>query len=359
MGRHRQVDCEICHRLIRSDHVARHRRTHNTLRSVHGERVMKDETVQRALDTLKTLFEQHPSTIWADNQWKSIDTNVKVANFGDIQYIVGNLKHQNLLKAIKRNHYKFLTLDFIEQFDSIPTSDDGWQDYFIDNRNIFFEDDYWWHIITEDTTLYAKLVEQNNPWYRVFGGACRCICSEIGRQPLSEDAVKELILSDQVHMHFIVISKLRWAELGPHILKLTNGVVHVARNSLGCPSSLDKMRLLHYINRRESSIGLPCHYKFEQNDLYQQFRWTPRSDEWHKLTDKVGIQVLRETLGVCRNCAKKGSKCHAHNHCVKEGLLPRVCLWDGKSTTCKCKSPICKLLKHKNLKRLREAGIKV
>lgn len=311
MGRNRQVPCPTCSKSVRSDNLQRHLRSHAPKR----RKVYVNEEAFKFKKQMNDLMRKHSGIIWHNDVPTPRDLScVKIEYFGDVPYVVGNLSMKSILSKLVRAHYsKFLTLEFCQSLDGILTSDEEWWQFFIDRQDKFNENTSWHHVITEDTLLWGRIYNMDHVGFTVLESACNCICSELAKNPLSEEEVKYHMETGYAAHSHIIIETSRHAPIGD-LMKVISSYssesTHLAKGSRGTFTNYDKMRLYHYVNRRESSTGLTCHWNFSGTEAYQFFSYKPSS--WDPVFKKVKRVQFEPMENKCMYCIKMTRPCSMH-----------------------------------------------
>lgn len=318
-GVHRNVACETCGKVVRSDNMKRHVRVHEP--TVTKERkAITPETRTGTIAKQQQLFDKLlKSRDVAVVNGKYVGTDPSktfVQYFGDFPYVVGNMTHKNNLNKIIRCHYNYINESWGKGHDGIEASDKDWRNVFIDNVDIFnVPKETWFHVICEDLHLYGRLREIDfNGNFETIEGATECCCSEIQKEPLTREDVDILVSTHQTHMHFLIKSdKMCWSEIYDSIKVLSNDRIAVS-NRGGGSGPLDKARMLHYVCRRESSVGLCCHVFMKKNCLNRFFVYqqTWESIESQIVKIKLDKQMIMLNCKQCRKRRKNNMPCCKH-----------------------------------------------
>lgn len=314
------VECPKCAKSIRSDHLVRHMRTHN--KAQFKERVVvSTESIDQARVKCQKIIGDYITKgyLYRDDSrvLKSRNKRFQVGKFGNFEFVRGNLTCENALKVVIRDHYSYITPKWAFEIDNLVAHDEKWQDFFRKNKNYFMGERVWFHFITEDLHLYDKCLNkfEEDTVICVIPGACKCVCSEMKRQPFSEPEIREMIHANNVHMHFILsidLDEMQYDKLFDCVNEISNGRV-LTSSTRGAVFPLDKIRLFHYINRRESSVGLCTHLHFRDNDFERNFVYCQKFSELPTFTQisRRDFEMLKLT---CKFCKKRnGNKlCNLH-----------------------------------------------
>ena len=264
------------------------------------------------------LEKEHKVRKDAEGKYYSLDPmKYNVEYFGDFPYLLGNTTHKNNKNKVVRCHYNYMTPTWAKGIDGVTTcSDEKWKELFIANKELFNKhDETWYHIITEDMSMYdhVRAIDFHGD-FEVLEGACECCCSEIQRVPFEKNEVEHIVNNHLGHMHFIIKStKCNWKTIST-ALKLHTSCRIVVSAPGGAKGPLDKARLLHYIARRESSVGLACHLFLRKNVLDRFFVYTQRfSDIVDELTvGTIDKDFIRLNCKQCIKRSKKNLPCWRH-----------------------------------------------
>ena len=307
-GGHKRVKCDApnCDWEGRSDKFKRHKEWNHLRHATKERKVYVPGPLEKRIKACKEKVEAFKNGL-------EYDPN-KVGTFGDFEYLFGNLTHANTRKMLVRAHYNWMTCEWAERIDGLTSSDEGWKNWMIQNIDRFSnEQTRWIHFLTSDKDLYKNLF-RGHAEFKPVPAFCACLCNEVSKQPLSKAEVEMLIQQEQWHFHFIVEAPARRV---PHCIEwvksfLSNNVrdpfCKPAKNG-HATTVLDKMRVFHYVHRRESSIGLPMHFHIEGPP-----RWRFAPDNWRSLMDRVRkerpdafaihLRLLALAQSECNNCRK-------------------------------------------------------
>lgn len=199
-------------------------------------------------------------------------SRINLGSFQSLIYIYGNLRHLGVRNALIQAHYQpFLNCDFLKEFDQkeVCQTSNGIEE--IMKMEEFIGNQYKRivHVYTEDLLLFDKIKDKVTREYRVIPYACSCFCSEINRRALDSSDVKHLIAANNYHMHFLVEvdyatkdSPIKWVRSFAQEGK----IVKYGENGWAI-TVMDKIRLLHYVMRREATNGLPCHFDHQGTEI--------------------------------------------------------------------------------------------
>lgn len=322
MGKHRQVVCSQCERSVRSNNLQRHLRSHVPKVPAPIERVIiSSQRCLQSKDRLRSAMRAYLDTgkiMIIDGKYESAQKNVHIGNFGDYQYVQGNLGMKEDIRNIIFDHYRdILTLEYWQAKDGIDAlKQNELSDFLVcDPRFLCNNEERWYHVIAEDIELYNVLKTKTFKNFKVVPGVCSCICSEISLRPMKKDDIDRMIATKNYHQHFIISSKLpAWSDFSGAIREWTNKPLHCSTSR---PAILhkEKARLYHYITRRESSSKLFTHFDFEDNKFVRHYAYAPSSSQWAKLVClNVSEDEKNDIKTSCKKCMRRkdGLYCTMH-----------------------------------------------
>lgn len=318
MGKNRNpyLQCEHCDKRIRQDKMKRH------VNFQHLRHVNKERKIFNLSEKMIEKMKEVAQDVEKFRKTTDFDKN-KIGRFGNFEFLYGNLQHKDVRKAIIRAHYNWMTVNWAQEVDNLNSSDEGCYEWYVDNGWMFSEPKTRWaHVLTNDPNLYKTLSEQEQPNYKIIPGQCACLCNEIAATPLRKSEVDKLVLEKAYHYHFAVECKvldkprvLGWCQsfLSHNV---TDAWCKGANKGFGI-TVLDRMRIHHYLHRREASIGLPLHFFIHP---LPRWRWQPYTGFWKRVEEKLPLMIrninsalIAEAQLECTLCRKAASG-YCFNH---------------------------------------------
>jgi uncharacterized C2H2 Zn-finger protein len=325
--RNKKVPCPHCNKEFRDDKIARH------INFAHTRHRHKERAVYNLSDDMKRKAEEIQKDVEAFRKSPDFDKG-KIGRFGPYEFLHGNLTHRDVRRAIVRAHYNWITIAWAESIDGLPSSDEGVYDWYMNNVNLFTNPGTrWLHLLTNDANLHGKLSAAPQTKYKVLPGSCACICNEIGSTPLAQKEVEALVKTKQFHYHLAIecaledkTSVLAWAQ--SYLDHNVTDPWAKGANKGFAVTVLDRIRLHHYIHRREASVGLPLHFFIQPEP---RWRYQPYRGFWRRVENnlpaearEINSRLIAEAQEECKACRKAASGyCWQHIDYLNNAEPPR------------------------------------